>query len=199
MCIELSAKIVPRVSLIQLHPKNSIDSDFGMQIASEMDRVTAEDRYEDMAQRVSYSGYDSSHAVNTASIRFGRVFAIPSAIGNSVTHALVAVLFHSFLSPIVCCSSTRSTCVRVCVSLLIRSVQRYSIERFVVHSFNVLMTQELKSSIICCPFRYRLIGVVLPYLDYRCRQCCSCQVLYGKWQEAPSGVLQKKEKRRKEE
>lgn len=59
--------------------------------------------------------------------------------------------------------------VCVCVSLLIRSVQRYSIERFVVHSY-VLMTQELKSSIICCPFRYRLIGVVLPNLDYRCRQ-----------------------------
>lgn len=44
--------------------------------------------------------------------------------------------------------------VRVCVSLLIRSVKRCSIERFVVHSY-VLMTQELKSSIICCPFRYR--------------------------------------------
>lgn len=111
MCIELSAKIVPRVSLIQLHPKNSIDPDFGMQIASKMDRITAEDRYEDMAQTVSYSGHGSSYAVNTASIRFGRVFTIPSAIGNSVTHALVAVLFHSFLSPIVCCSSTRSTCV----------------------------------------------------------------------------------------
>lgn len=51
---------------------------------------------------------------------------------------------------------------RVCVCVCAfpswsRSVQRYSIERFVVHSY-VPMTQELKCSMICCHYRYRPIG-----------------------------------------
>lgn len=96
MCIELSAKIVPRVSLIQFHPKDSIDPDFGMQIASEMDRVTAEDRYEDMAQRVSTQGMIPA----TRLIRpvFGLAGCSPYQALSGIASHMHSLLFFSIAS-----------------------------------------------------------------------------------------------------
>lgn len=85
-----------------------------------------------------------------------------------------------------------------CVSLLIRSVQRYSVEWFVVHSY-VLMAQELKSSMICCHFRQRLIGECTSRSGLSVSSTAVVRYVRREKAGGSFGVLRKKEKRRKKE